>query len=285
MNIKIFEAMRATPPKNQVENLQVLRRVAAAEVGEAQADDLMEIWKAADDVNDTLDALDFGPLFRMGHLLGRWITRPMVPFPEELTDEEKATYRPFLFQARSEEQADNLIDIQAMRMYEGYGARLLFQRVIELATPRIESAMRAALRLHEAAANDGARARWTLQHQRLEAVLLLLHSADNMVKYQAQLDRIRSLGTEPEPNPPLGALSSWDRTDLMQTARDEIEIAIRLRQLIQNSSETIIQTGATAEEEYIMLLGPDLRDQLKAKIDVMNNHWRDYDRLFTVPNP
>jgi len=285
LTIRIFEAMRAAPPKNQVENLQVLRRVAAAEVGEDHADDLMEIWKAADDVDDTLDALDFGPLFRMGHLLGRWITRPMVPYPEELTVAENATYRPFLFQARSEEQAHNLIDIQAMRMYEGYGARLLFQRVIELATPRIESAMRAARRLRDGAANDDTSARWTLQHQRLEAVLLLLHSADNMVKYQAQLDRIRSLDTVPEPNPPLGALSSWARTALMQTARDEIGVAVRLRQLIESTSETIIQTGATAGEEYVMLLGPDLPDQLKAKIDVMNNHWRDYDRLFTVPNP
>ncbi|MEO5958899.1 MAG: hypothetical protein ABIR80_07260, partial [Opitutaceae bacterium] len=138
-NIRMFEAMRAAKPKNQIEHLQALRTVAVTEVGEARADDLMEIWKAGDDVNDGLDALDFGPLFRMGHLLARWMTRPMVPFPEELTAAEKATYRPFIFQAKGEEQADNLVDIQAMRMYEGYGARMLFQRVIELAEPRIQS--------------------------------------------------------------------------------------------------------------------------------------------------
>ncbi|HEX2101459.1 MAG TPA: hypothetical protein VHF69_12385 [Candidatus Synoicihabitans sp.] len=285
LNIRIFEAWRTAQPKNQIEHLQALRGVAVAEVGEAQADDLMEIWKAGDDVNDNLDALEFGPLFRMGHLLTRWITRPMVPFPEELTPEEKATYRPFLFQAKSEAQADNLIDVQAMRMYEGFGARLLFQRVIEISTPRIRSAMNAATRLREGASSDQAKAKWTLQLRRLEAVLLLLHSADNMVKYQAQLDRVKALGVKPETNPPLGAQSDWDRTDLMQTAREEIDVAVRLRRLLTDTREPILTTASNAAEEYTMLLGPDVPGQLKAKIDLMNARWGDYDRLFTVPNP
>jgi hypothetical protein len=34
-----------------------------------------------------------------------------------------------------------------------------------------------------------------------------------------------------------------------------------------------------------MRLGPEVASQLKHKIDIMNAHWRDYDRLFTVPNP
>lgn len=285
LNIRFFEAQRKAQAKNQIEHLQALRTVAVAEAGEARADDLMEIWKAADDVNDGLDALDFGPLFRMGHLLGRWITRPMVPFPAELTKAEQASWRPFLFQAKDDEQADNLIDIQAMRMYEGFGARLLFQRVIEGNAPRIQSAMAAATRLRDAATDEAGKAKWTILNQRLEAVLLLLHSADNMVKYQAQLDRVKTLGVKPEPNPPLGALNAWDRADLLQTARDEIDVAIRLRQLIETAKEPIFTTAATAGEEYAMLLGPDLPGQLKAKIDIMNKRWRDYDRLFTVPNP
>ena len=34
-----------------------------------------------------------------------------------------------------------------------------------------------------------------------------------------------------------------------------------------------------------MKLGPDIVAQLKRKIDLMNAHWLDYDRLFTKPNP
>ena len=33
-----------------------------------------------------------------------------------------------------------------------------------------------------------------------------------------------------------------------------------------------------------MRLGPDLLSQLQTKIDTMNAHWTDYDRIFTKPN-
>ena len=36
-------------------------------------------------------------------------------------------------------------------------------------------------------------------------MVCLLHSADHMVAYQAQLDRVKHLGVKPEPNPALGA--------------------------------------------------------------------------------
>jgi hypothetical protein len=209
----------------------------------------------------------------------------MVPFPEELSAADKSYYRPFLFQAKGEAQADNLIDIQAMRMYEGWGARLLFQRVIETTVPDVESALGHIRHIRDAAADDAARARWDLFGRRLEAVVCLLHSADHMVGYQAQLDRVKGLAIKPEPNPPLGTESSWDRTDLMRLAREEIDTAVRMKRLLESTPEPILDLAPVADEETIMRLGPDLPAQLGRKIAIMNVHWRDYDRLFTVPNP
>jgi hypothetical protein len=34
-----------------------------------------------------------------------------------------------------------------------------------------------------------------------------------------------------------------------------------------------------------MRLGPNTRDTMRHKVNVMNAHWRDYDRLFVAPNP
>jgi hypothetical protein len=34
-----------------------------------------------------------------------------------------------------------------------------------------------------------------------------------------------------------------------------------------------------------MRLGPNTAVAIRHKIAVMNAHWRDYDRLFTAPNP
>jgi hypothetical protein len=121
--------------------------------------------------------------------------------------------------------------------------------------------------------------------KRLQAVIYLLQSADNMVAYQAQLDRVKGLGAKPEANPVLGVQSGWDRTDLMQTARKEIDTAVNLRRLLASTNEPILDLAPTPEDESVMRLGPEVASQLKHKIDIMNAHWRDYDRLFTVPNP
>lgn len=284
-NARVQQVSRDNQAGGPVAYLAALRGLAVEDVGEAQADNLLEAWIALDRAEHGLSALNFGDLLQFGHVLNRWINRPMVPFPAELTLKEKSDYRPFLFQAKGEEQAENLIDIQAMRMYEGYGARLLFQRVIETVVPEVRSAITRVERIRDGMTDAKAKGRWDLMARRLEAVVCLLHSADHMVAYQAQLDRVKTVGMKPEANPVLGVQSSWDRTDLMQTARDEIDTTVRLIDLLQTTPEPILDLAPSAEDETIMRLGPAIVAQLKHKVEVMNAHWMDYDRLFTAPNP
>jgi hypothetical protein len=284
-NYRLLKATRGAPMRTLVERVTTLRAFAAGEAGEAQADSLMEAWNALNEVERNLNILNFGGMLRFGHVLNRWITRPMVPFPEELAAAEKKDYRPFLFQAKGEEQAADLVDIQAMRMYEGWGAKLLFQRTIELTVPLMRTAVSRVERIRDAAKDEAARKQWDLTAKRLQAAIYLLQSADNMVAYQAQLDRVKSLGAKPEVNPVLGVQSGWDRTDLMETARKEIDTMVGLRRLLESTKEPILDLAATPADETIMRLGPDVPAQIKHKIDTMNAHWRDYDRLFTVPNP
>jgi len=284
-NYRLLKFTHGMPMRTLVERVTALRAFAVSEVGEAQADNLMEMWTALNDVQHNLQVLNFGDVLMMGHVLNRWITRPMVPFPQELAATEKKDYRAFLFQARGEEQAGNLIDIQAMRMYEGWGAKMLFQRTIELTVPRARRALSLVEGIDGATKDETARKQWNLMGKRLQAVIYLLESADNMVAYQAQLDRVKSLGAKPEVNPVLGVQSSWDRTDLMETARKEIDTMVNLNRLLESTKEPILDLAPTPEEETIMRLGPNLASQIKHKIDIMNAHWRDYDRLFTLPNP
>ena len=284
-NARLIESTQGSARGSVVDRLAALRAFAATEAGDAQADELLAVWLQLDDADRRLDTLDFGSMLQFGHVLNRWINRPMVPFPAELSAADKAYYRPFLFQAKGEEQADNLIDIQAMRMYEGFGARLLFQRVIETVVPDAEGALSHIRHIRDAAPDASAKARWELFGRRLEAAICLLHTADHMVAYQAQLDRVKSLAVKPEPNPPLGTLNSWDRADLTELARKEIDNTAHLLRLLQTTKEQLVDLAPVAEEETIMRLGPGLPDQLKRKIDLMNAHWMDYDRLFTAPNP
>lgn len=284
-NARLAEATAAAANGSVVDRLAALRAFAASEAGAAQADRLVAVWLLLDDADRRLEALDFGDMLQFGHVLNRWINRPMVPFPDKLTGAEKSYYRPFLFQAKDETQADNLADIQAMRMYEGYGARLLFQRVIETVVPDLETAIDHLRSIRDAAPDAAARARWEIFGRRLEVVLCLLHGADHMVAYQAQLDRVLALHVPAEPKPPLGAQSSWDRTDLQDLARREIDNTVRLKRLLESTPEPLLDLAPVAAEETIMRLGPDLVAQLQRKIDLMNAHWTDYDVLFTKPNP
>jgi hypothetical protein len=285
INYRLLKFTAGKPMRTLAERVTTLRAFAASEVGEQQADNLVDVWSALNDVQQELQVLDFGSMLRMGHVLNRWITRPMVPFPEELTAAETKDYRSYLFQAKGEEQAGDLADIQAMRMYEGWGARMLFQRTIEITLPRARRALSLVQGIQSAAKDESARKQWELMGKRLQAVIYLLQSADDMVEYQAQLDRVKSIGAKPDANPVLGVQSSWDRTDLMETARKEIDTMVELNRLLASTSEPILDLAPAPGEETIMRLGPNITEQIKHKIDVMNAHWRDYDRLFTAPNP
>jgi hypothetical protein len=284
-NYRLLKFTHGAPMRTLAERVTTLRAFAVSEVGEDQADNLLEVWSALDDAQRNLEILDFGGMLRFGDVLNRWITRPMVPYPEELTATEKKDYSAFIFQAKGDEQAADLVDIQAMREYEGWGAKLLFQRTIELTLPRMNRALKLVQGIAAASKDDAARAQWELEGKRLQAAIYLLQSADDMVAYQAQLDRVKSLGAKPEANPVLGVQSGWDRTDLMETARKEIDTMVNLERLLESTKEPILDLAPTPSEETIMRLGPNVAAEIKHKIDVMNAHWRDYDRLFTVPNP
>jgi hypothetical protein len=284
-NARLAKATAGSRTANQVERLQALRAFAVSEVGEARADDLLEAWTLIEEVQRGLVPLDFGDMLQFGHVLNRWINRPMVPFPSELSAADKSYYRPFLFQAKDEEQADNLADIQAMRMFEGYGAKLLFQRVMETVIPQAKNAQARIEHVRDAATDPTDKARWALMARRLEVAICLMRSADNMVAYQAQLDRVKALGIKPEANPVLGVQSGWDRTDLMETARKEIDNTVHLMRLLGDTPGLYLDLAPVPAEETIMKLGPGLVAQLKRKVDLMNAHWLDYDRLFTKPNP
>jgi hypothetical protein len=284
-NYRLLKTTHGMKMRTLSERMAALRAFAVGEVGEAQADNLVEAWSALNEVQRDLQVLNFGDVLLMGDVLNRWITRPMVPFPEELTAAEKQDYRPFLFQAKGETEADDLVDIQAMRMYEGWGAKMLFQRTIELTLPRLRRAESLVQEIEGSAKGEAGRQQWALMAKRLRAVGYLLESADDMVSYQAQLDRVKSLGAKPEVDPVLGVQSSWDRTEMMETARKEIDTMVNLNRLLVSTKEPILDMAPTPGEETIMRLGPDVAAEILHKVNVMNAHWRDYDRIFTVPNP
>ena len=283
-NLALYSFFKKAKPRNTIEMMQVLREFSKSLAGDKEADDLLDIWLALDDIGNDLQVLNFGSVLEFGPVLDRWINRPLVPVPENLTAEEKDYYRPFIFQAKGEEQANNLIDIQAMRMFEGYGARLLVQRVYEMVIQKLEKAEELTDKLLSQGKKTEAVNKWKALKNRLTVLHSLVRTIDNVVGYQALLDIAHNRNVSPEPNPVLGTGPSWDRQEIMRIARNEIDNAANLKNILESSPIPLIQGAKIPEYETIRMLGPDLTSQLKKKIDIMNAHWEDYKKLYTPPN-
>lgn len=283
-NLGLYERLERLKVKNEVEMMQVLRNYAIEIAGEKGADDLLKIWLALDWISNDLMVLNFGPILSFGPILARWINRPLVPFPEELSSEESDYYRKFLFQAKGEEQANNLIDIQAMRMFEGYGAKMLVQRVYEMVMANLTKAENLARGLLAEETDLSRKEQWNNLVNRLAVLHSLVQTIDNVIAYQALLDLAHSRGVKPEENPVLGTAAAWDRQEIQRIARNEIDNSARLKRLLESSQMPLIHTSTIPEYETIRVLGPALPSQMKRKIDIMNKHWLDYNRLYTAPN-
>ncbi|MBR4884112.1 MAG: hypothetical protein IKZ33_02225, partial [Lentisphaeria bacterium] len=108
----------------------VLTDFASDLVGKEQAHKLVTVWDDVEKVHDALEAFETGGhLFTLGTVHQRWLTRPLVMFPNELKPEEKDYYRQFQFQAQSEADADNMIDLQGYRWLSGYSTTFLMHNL------------------------------------------------------------------------------------------------------------------------------------------------------------
>lgn len=283
LNIEIYKAFQKKPSTSHLAGLLLLREVAENRHGKTSGEDVLELWLAIDDAEKQLLSLDFGPFLFMGGILARWITRPFVPFPEELDTSERSGFFPFLFQARDEASALNLADIQAMRMFEGWGARLIVEQTVAVTLSHVSRAQESVARLRER--NDAA---FEAVARRLDLLSCLLENACNAVAYQAQLDRMKAsipgLADGKEP-PPLGASSHWDASDLTRIARAEVDNTVKLLRLIEAGKDPIIDMLQENEPESIIHFSSHLPEHLRRKVRTMNSKWMDYNRLVQPANP
>lgn len=273
-------------PKTEFEIISLLRDAAAEIGGEAQADRILSLWMRIDQIEKYLGTLDFGPLFIMTCVLTRWTTRPLLPFPEELPKEAKDYYLKYILQAKDDEQADNPLDVQAMDMFKGWGAKLLVQSALGKVEAEIKAARDILSELAESAEGE-LKQQWLLWDKKLDAMRCLVRNVDQVVSHQAHIDRIKARVAEVpvDQNPVLGVQAGWDYEDCLNTARAEIDNSLYLKQLIESTDSPLIDIAPDARNENVLRFGPDFTQQLKLKTDIMNAHWQDYKRLFETPNP
>jgi len=284
LHFEVYDRILAEEPTDRVAALTALKSIAAERVGEAHADTLLSLWFAIDEATTVGETVPDHPPTLVGGVHQRWLTRPFVPFPGELDDAERRYYRNYLFQARSEAHAEDFADVQGMRLYKGWAARLLMTFVFDRLDSRIERAEQLADEL--ATALDGAQSeRYRGIAHRLRILSCVHDNSRNAVDYQAIRDLVADRGGDPERSPVLGTRSGWEREFMLETARDELDTTVELIDLLDEADEAVVHRADSAAGEDIRLLGPDLIGDLERKAAIMNERWTDYERLFTQPNP
>jgi hypothetical protein len=280
----IYDQFWKQPASGEVSRVQLLRGLAAARVGEAAAETLVTAWSAIHRAGRDVDILNFGgTLFYIGGVHQRWITRPFVPFPEELLPEEREYFRKFQFQARGEDRAMDLGDIQGTRQYQGLGGAAVSGQLLV----RMKGDIAEARRLLASAAAAAPRRKEELEllDRRLRVFDILIDNCRDGLEYQYLLDFMKGgrLRRPVEFQEHLTDIPEWRQ--IKDIARREMDNSIVLAQLLETSKEPLLDLAKTKEEENIRVLGPDLAAQLRRRVAIMAKYWEDYERLFDGEKP
>jgi hypothetical protein len=273
---QIYDAFKAAPTQGEVSRLQLLRKIAASQVGESGAAALVDAWTAIHRVQRDVDLLNYGgTIFYIGGVHQRWLTRPFVPYPEELLASETDYFRSFQFQARTEERARDLGDIQGTRQYQGLGGMAVSNTLLVRMAGDLERARTAIRSLPKSPAMD-------LLDLRLRVFRALIENARNGFEYQYLLDLTKNgqLKRPVEFQEDLTDITQWRM--IKDVARREVDNTLLLIDLLTSPAPPapVLDLAHPPAKENIRVLGPNLVDQLRRKVKIMMAHWEDYERLF-----
>ena len=203
----------------------------------------------------------------------RWLTRPLVPFPQELAEEDRSYYEKHVWNVLGEDVGADLLDLHGSRWIElvqtpaeAYRAERSCDLVIEGLDTAIQSTGRAVA--PDCTADTAAHLKDTLC--RLKGLRCMVRNISNVIRFQTQMDLARN-GSR---------MNSGDHVLMANIMRDELDNIHDLIGLLETSEKPLLRLAATDRDEDTFTLGPDLLDQLKRKTRIMLKHWRDPERLY-----
>ena len=271
----IFKQYKNQKPKTFITRYNLLREAAVNEVGENKADTLIDIWNHIYDFRNTIHPLGCGGhVFLLGCNNQRWLVRPFVMEPEKLTEDETSYYRRFQFQARTEENANDLMDLQATRFISGWSAAYISSHIIMgLALFELNSAIE---KFNELISIE----KYALLKQRLLVLRCVLHNAQNAIRFQELLDRTDIENPKVDP-PTWGYKPEADYYRMQDIMRAEIDNTSELISLLDGQDiHKLLYVADCEENEDVFLMNPNMIPLLKKKIKIMVAHLADIDRIY-----
>jgi hypothetical protein len=276
---EIFALLREfqkSPFRGIIGRMEAVRAAAAQIAGEGNAELLVGIWEKIDRAVGAVRSMGGDPIMLVGTINQRWITRPLVPFPLELKPEEKDYYRKFQFQANTEEEAADLMNLQGFELINGFSGSLLASSLLNQAISHLESALKDIAKLRENVSDKGT---LDVLGLRLKALICIYRNARNTIQYQDILDR-----TDYEHPPKEENIYPMDGDqklrEIQNVTRNEIDNINELIGLLEGSPIPLVELAPSMAEEDIFLIGPNIVEQLRKKVQIMLRHQLDVYRLY-----
>jgi len=279
--VRLIQAFHRTPTASMWDRLGLLKEVAGELYGRGADSAMVEAWCQLHEYFRLRSVWPRPHYFILyGCLSARWLTRPLVALPEELSPEEEGYWLPHVFNGFGEEPRRNILDIHGGRAGDLVGpAREVALRDGWFDT--VDSSLERARRAFEAAAERGAEPA-LLAAQALAVTRCLYRSARHALEFGLLMERVRpreglwQLGERYEGDP--------ERTRAYRVVRDELDNCLDLMGLLESGGDEVVVLADKPEDEDTFMLGADLIDQLRRKREIMLRHWSDFDRLFLPPH-
>ena len=276
-------------PGGPVERLLTMRETAMELMGssmekkeqEVCADFLVELWQCLNEGKEHLSHTGLD-LIQYGCFNQRWLNRPFVLFPSELTEEERSYYRPFQFQAMDEEHALDLLNMQGIECARGFSAMFLITQTCLKAIKAFLTALEKLKVLKEKNIGSTNAEKLKKLENRVKIQVCLIKNIMHAVKFQELADRILSSP------PPVEGLRWPTRNDaryedFQQITRAEMDNCYELAALLEEYPGEAI-ASVEPEHEDCFTFSRLLPQQLREKVGIMLSHELDANRVLERHN-
>jgi hypothetical protein len=280
----LLEAFLKSPQRGVVARARVLHAAARRVCGnETHADALVDAWQEiahATQVVSQVRQKGFAQMLPFCNVGMRWITRPLVPQPIQLSDEETADFRKFLFSTDLQRDLASFHFVLGKSVFNGESVMWMARWCLQAAIGILQSA-RAEIDKIATASEGQCAAALRLEAARVGAYICVIRNSQNVIRYQYALDTVH--------HPQFG----WNTMDydenilydqrgiqLRKIAREELDNTQELIEIIESQPEPVVIHAHNADEESVFMLGPDLRGDLRRKMNIMLDHWQEYETLF-----
>ena len=278
----VEKAMKKPIAPGQMARYQALAEVAAEFVGKTDAEKLVQVW---DDIEEVLVRLDVYREWAKGAPYGllalvhqRWLTRPLVCFPERLEGEERNYWRDYIFQATTEDEALDYMNLQGWHTLDGNAALATARNVLAQADGVFAHAISALERLTPEKSNPVAGKYLKGLAYRLRLFRHFEHTFRNYVEF---CNTIKLTKNEPMFHYYATAESPFvkddKKRDIEGLIRSEIGNTLVQSRIIEDAAKEglkIIQTADAEEFTNVMNLPPEARlvREMRLKAAIMEKY-------------